>query len=532
MGLVRMTYAETRYLRVEVPEELPQERAQDFREVLRPYTREEAIAEAQRCLQCALPYCVEACPITQDCRGYVSLIAAGQFDTAARLILRENPLASTLCKVCYRYCEDACIMNGRGVSISIRHLKQAALEFGRSDLEYVPSAPRNQRVAIVGAGPAGIMAAWRLRMRGYDVTIFEADTEPGGILRWGIPSYRLPKEVLERDLRAITAAGIKIETGHEITSVRSLLQSGFDAVFVATGGRGGRKLKVPGEELPGVYDSMDFLHRVKGENPPKLEGKEVVVVGGGNVAIDSSRSALRLGAQLVRLFCLESRGEMPARVREIQSAEDEGVVVANSWGVSRILGHEGRVANVEFVRCTSVFDADHRFGPIFDPAIRQTVPAEIVITAIGLEPNTALFSSELALRPNGTIQVERSTLATSIPGVFAGGDAVTGPSITVDPLVVKGNSADSLNKSILRIGSRVLPDGTNPDYLANLEKVIATAGASVVRAMAAAIKGAESIDAYLCQKMGRPIVPRPDPFGKGPSPPPFPEGYSEPLWGP
>ncbi|MGD0250237.1 MAG: FAD-dependent oxidoreductase [Thermoplasmata archaeon] len=527
-----MTYAESRYLRVEVSEEHPEERVQDFREVLRPYTRVEATLEAQRCLQCALPYCVEACPITQDCRGYISLIATDQFDPAARLILRENPLASTLCKVCYRYCEDACIMNGRGVPIAIRHLKQAALEFGESDFEYVPSAPLKERVGIIGAGPAGLMAAWRLRLRGYKVTVFEANTEPGGILRWGIPSYRLPKEVLQRDLDGITAAGIQIETGHPVTSVRALIESGFDAVFLATGGRGGRKLLVPGEELSGVYDSIDFLHQVNEVYPPGIAGRNVLVIGGGNVAIDSARSALRLGARSVQVFCLESRAEMPARARETQAAEDEGVVIATSWGVARILGDHGRVSGAELVRCTSVFDPEHHFRPVFDPTVRQTVPAHAIITAIGLEPNTASFASELALRRNGTIQVDPKTLATSILGVFAGGDAVTGPSVTVDPLAGKPDPGEPAHRFDTRSMPRVLPEGTNPDYLVNLERVIATAGASVVRAMAAAIRAADSIDVYLCQKAGRPVVPRPDPFGTGPPPPPFPEGYSEPLWGP
>jgi heterodisulfide reductase subunit A len=306
---------------------------------------------------------------------------------------------------------------------------------GHPEPEYgPPSERRGKKVAIVGSGPSGLAAAFVLGRSGYDVTIFEADSEPGGILRWGIPSYRLPKDVVARDLRNITALGVRIETNHRVTSLSELRQQGFDVIYLATGDRGGRKLQVPGEEFPGVHDAVAYLHDINSGRPPDFTGKTVVVIGGGNVAIDSARSALRLGARSVKLFCLESRAEMPAHPWEIQEAEEEGVVVTNSWGVGAVLGSAQGVSGIELIRCSSVFDSEHRFRPTFDRSVTEKVAGEVVITAIGLAPNTEAFGKEVELQRNGTIKVDSQTLLTSLPGVFAGGDAVTGPSMIVSAI--------------------------------------------------------------------------------------------------
>ncbi len=379
--------------------------------------------------------CSFSCPAGVKPHGYISLVRSGQYDKAFRQHLDDAPLVGVLSRACYAPCEDQCSRAELEGTVPIRGIKRfmadryyaahPAPEYGP------PTERRGQSVAVVGSGPAGLAAAFVLGRIGYDVTVFEADREPGGIMRWGIPSYRLPKDVLARDLANITALGVRIETGHPVTSLKALRESGFDAVFVAAGDRGGRKLSVPGEELPGVVDSMEFLHRVNDGQAPDLAGKAVVVIGGGNVAIDSARSALRLGARSVHLYCLESRAEMPAHPWEVQEAEDEGVVITNSWGVGQVFGYDHRVSGVELVRCTSVFDAEHRFRPTLDPTVRTTVPGEVLITAIGLSPNTQAFATELALRRNGTIEVDPETLATSMSGVFAGGDAVTGPTMIV-----------------------------------------------------------------------------------------------------
>jgi heterodisulfide reductase subunit A-like polyferredoxin len=379
--------------------------------------------------------CSFTCPAGVKPHGYISLVRSGQYDQAFRQHLEDAPLVGVLSRACYAPCEEKCSRAELEGTVSIRGIKRFMADryYGtHTEPEYGPPSERTgKKVAIVGSGPAGLAAAYFLARSGHAVTVYESEAEPGGIMRWGIPAYRLPKDVLARDVKNISALGVKIETGHPVRSIAELRRNGFDAVFIAAGDRGGRKLAVAGEELPGVLDAMEFLHRINDGHAPDLGGKRVVVIGGGNVAIDSARSALRLGARSVRLFCLESRPEMPAHPWEIQEAEEEGVIVTNSWGVGQVDGVEGRVSAIELIRCTAVFDAEHRFNPSFDRSVHESVPADVIITAIGLAPNTAAFGSELTLKRNGTIQVDAETLESSLPGVFAGGDAVTGPSMIV-----------------------------------------------------------------------------------------------------
>jgi len=298
--------------------------------------------------------CSFACPAGVKPHGYVSLVRAGKHDAAFRQHLEDAPLVGVLSRACYAPCEEQCSRAALEGTVSIRGIKRFMADryYGEhADPEYGPTSKRSgKKVAIVGSGPTGLSAAFFLARSGHDVTVFEGDSEPGGIMRWGIPSYRLPKDVLARDLKNITALGVRVETNHRITALAPLKEEGFDAVFLATGDRGGRKLSVPGEELAGVVDSMDFLHATNAGHPTDLHGNAVVVIGGGNVAIDSARSALRLGARSVKLFCLESSPEMPAHRWEVQEAEDEGVVVTTSWGVHEIHGEEGKVRNIELVR--------------------------------------------------------------------------------------------------------------------------------------------------------------------------------------
>ncbi len=250
-------------------------------------------------------------------------------------------------------------------------------------------------------------------------------------MRWGIPSYRLPKSILARDIKNVTTLGVDIKINSRISSLNSLCEQKFDAIFISTGSTGGRKMSVPGEDKAGIIDCMDFLHGINSGSPANLKGKKVVVIGGGNVAIDCARSALRLGAAGVCLFCLESREEMPAHKWEVQEAVDEGVNISCCWGASQIMNDGSNITGLEFVCCSSVLDKDGKFNPCYDDTRRTEVAAEVIIMAIGLSPNTRVFSGEIGLNRNGTIQANPETLQTFIPYVFAGGDAVTGPAMIV-----------------------------------------------------------------------------------------------------
>src|SRR5208282_2421365 len=269
-------------VRVPIAEEPVEERTQDFREVLHAYSKEDAILEAKRCIQCRRPWCVEACPITQDAREYIRLIAIDDFNGAARVTLDENPLATSLCKVCYHYCEDACVVKKKGVPIAIRHLKRAALEFGESDLVYVPSKPKHERVAVVGAGPAGMMAAWELGVRGYSVTVFEQEKRFGGLMQT-IPAYRMTDADVEADRARFRDLDVTFVRDRKIgspTLPQELLQEGYLAVYLAIGTPSHRTLGVPGEDLPGVLPALPLLKEIN-EGAHVTVGKKILVIGGG-----------------------------------------------------------------------------------------------------------------------------------------------------------------------------------------------------------------------------------------------------------
>lgn len=465
-------------VRVPVPEAPVAERVHDFQEILHAYSKEDAVLEAKRCIQCRRPWCVEACPIDQDCREYIRLIAAEDFDGAAKVTLRENPLSTSLCKVCYRYCEDACVVKKKGVPIAIRHLKRAALDFGNDALAYVPSAPRSERVAVVGGGPAGMMAAWELAVRGYAVTVFEQEHLFGGLMQT-IPAYRLTDADIEadraryRDLDVTwvrdTRVGIEFSPEH-------LLEEGYAAVFLSIGTSMHRVLHAPGEGIAGVVPALTLLHQVNRGESVAL-GRKIVVLGGGDVAMDAVRTALRLspGGQ-VTLVYRRGRAEMPADEEEIHGAEEEGIRFRFQSAPVRILGSD-RVAGLE-VQSVELGppDAGGRRTPVPVPGSEEVLDCDTVIVAVGQRADLRGFSEGLDLR----------------------------------------------------ITSQGWPEGKGPGYATGIPGVFAAGGRSVVYAMGSARDAAEEIDRYLAARRGEPTGPRPDPFGEGGT---FhrPAGYTKPI---
>jgi len=374
--------------------------------------------------------CTFTCPAGIKSHGYVALIRSGKYEEAFNLILEATPLVGSLGRACFAPCEEECTRGGLEGPVPIRRLKRfiADTHYHRHErAETRVPTPNGKKVAIVGSGPAGLTAAWQLARQGYQVKIFEAAPKPGGMLSLAIPAYRLPSEVVEEDLRNVTDLGVEIVTDTRVENLEELRRQGFDAILVATGTPRAVKLNVPGEELQGVIGSLDFLRAVKVGTPPDLKGKDVVVIGGGNVAIDVSRTARRLGTRSVRLVSLESRAEMPAHSWEVEEALTEGVTVLNSWGVKQILG-QGRVQGMELKRCTAVFDSARRFSPQYDETTTQRLDCDAVIVAAGMTPDTAAFADQIQLNKNRTIQVDPVTMQTSVPYIFAAGDVVSGAS--------------------------------------------------------------------------------------------------------
>ncbi len=437
--------------------------------------------------------CYQACPVGTEAGRYVALIAEGRFREAYAVARRPNPLASICGRICAAPCEPACRRGELDQPIAIRALKRFVTErFGVEsmiDLDalreiYGERSARypSDRVAVVGAGPAGLAAAHDLALRGYPVTLFEAQPVPGGMLRLGIPEYRLPRELIKLEINAILNLGVDLRVGMRIGrdfTLSDLRRQGFRAVFLAVGAHKSRELDIPGTDLDGVLRGVDFLLNIN--MGYRLEfGKKVLVVGGGNVAVDVARtalragvreavinpeinivtaldvarSAIRFGAKEVHIVCLESLPEMPADKEEIAEAQREGIVIHAGKGPRRILGDRGRVTGLETIDCSSVFDEQRRFRPTFVPGTEVALAADTVILAIGQASDLSFLDPEdgVAVTPRGTIQVDPETLGTTAPGIYSGGDAAFGPRIAISA-VADGRRAAASIDAFLRGGA-------------------------------------------------------------------------------
>ncbi|RLE03022.1 MAG: glutamate synthase [Candidatus Aminicenantes bacterium] len=410
--------------------------------------------------------CTYNCPASIKAHGYIALARSGKFEEAFHLIMEDAPLVGTLGRACYAPCENECTRNlltephhlklverynkeyfylAREIKegpLSIRRIKRFIADYyyaRHPEPEYGPPPPEkriDKKIAIIGSGPAGLTAAYFLAQKGYEVTIYEAEDQPGGMLRFAIPAFRLPNEVVDRDIKNITALGVSIKTKHRVQKLAELKAQGYDAVFLATGAQEPRHLKVEGEDLEGVVTSMDFLKDINlGRRQIDLSGKTVMVVGGGNVAIDSARVAVRLGAKRVFIQYRRSREQMPAFDWEIKEAEEEGVEFQYLRVPVKFLGEQGKVTAAESIRMKlGAPDASGRPRPVPIKGSEHKIPVDFVILAIGLTPTTHPFKDELELNKDGSVKVDPETLQTSLPYVFAGGDAVTGPSMIVSAM--------------------------------------------------------------------------------------------------
>jgi len=397
--------------------------------------------------------CKNACPVNIDVPGYLRLIAEGKADEANALIREKVPFPGVLGRVCIRPCEEVCRRREVNEPISICALKRYASdnEKGLWKKNSIMRSDTGKKVAIVGAGPAGLTAAFYLRKQGYGVTIFESRSKPGGMMRYGIPSYRLPKHILDKEIGDILELKIELRTNQTLGkdfSLESLREEGFDAIFIAIGAQLSRRLNIEGSDLKDVLWGGDFLIKIEEGEPIRLKDR-VIVIGGGNVAMDVALSSLRCGAKEVVMACLESREEMPAHEWEIEEALEEGVYLMPSWGPHRILSKNGRVTGVELVQCTSVFDEHRNFSPTYNDENKKIVEGDQVIMAIGQSSDLSFIKKGNSISvEKGLIVVDQNSLETGMRGVYAGGDVINVPGAIIHAISAGRKAAASIDKAL------------------------------------------------------------------------------------
>ena len=400
--------------------------------------------------------CKTNCPAHIGVQGYIKLASQGKYKEALELIKYENPLPAVCGRICNRRCEDACTRGDVDEPIAIDEIKKfiAQQELDPQN-RIIPKKRHNysdKKVAIIGAGPAGLSCAYYLALDGYSITVFEKEQKLGGMLTMGIPAFRLEKDVVQAEIDIIKAMGVEFKTGVEVgkdVTLEELRAQGYKAFYMAIGAQGGRKVGIEGEDSKGVMSGIEFLRMINQDENKKVQGK-VVVVGGGNVAIDVSRTAVRAGAESVMQCCLESRQQMPAALEEIEEAEEENIVINNGWGPKRILSENGKVTGIEFKKCVSVFDENGRFNPQYDENNVMVVAADCVLLSIGqsIQWGGLLEGTKAVTRSNGTIEADGFTYQTAEPDIFAGGDAYSGPRFAIDAIAAGKQAAISIHRFV------------------------------------------------------------------------------------
>jgi len=453
-----------------MPEQVPEERVGNFREVPLGYTPELATTEASRCLECKKPKCVEGCPVAVDIPGFIRLVREGKFADAAAKIMETNMLPAVCGRVCPQesQCEEKCVLAKVGEPVAIGRLERFVADWtrehgGAGRPEVAP--PTGKKVAIVGSGPAGLTCAADLARLGHTVTVFEALHELGGVLMYGIPEFRLPKAILRAEIEQLREMGVRLEknavVGKLVTIEELMGEEGFDAVFVGTGAGLPTFMGIPGENLLGVYSANEFLTRSNlmrayefgKTDTPIVRGQRVMVVGGGNVAMDSARTALRLGAERVILSYRRSREEMPARIEEIHHAEEEGVDFQYLTAPVAFLGDEKGWLRSAMVQRMALGEPDDsgRRRPVPIEGSEYEEPIDVAVIAIGTGANPLISSTtpDLEINRRGYIVTDPETGATNLPGVYAGGDIVTGSATVIEAMGAGRKAAAAIHRYLM-----------------------------------------------------------------------------------
>ena len=404
--------------------------------------------------------CKTACPAHIGIQGYLQLAKEGRYEDALALIKKDNPLPAVCGHVCNRRCEDACTRGTIDEAVAIDEVKRFIAERDlNAETRFIPkkTIPSlkggfKEKIAIIGAGPAGLSCAYFLALTGYKPTIFEKNAEPGGMLRYGIPSYKLEKDLLAAEIDVIRQLGVEIRCGVEVgkdVTIEDLREQDYKGFYAAIGCQRGRKPGISGENAEGAYTAVDFLRKAGGSESFPREG-DVVVVGGGNVAIDAARVSSRCTDAKISMFCLETREKMPASNEEIEEALEEGIELNCGWGPKEILEEDGHVRGVVFKKCTRVFDAHGRFSPEYDENDTVTVPCRHVIFSVGqaIDWGHMLDNLHVKLRPNGGALANKLTYQTSEPDIFVGGDVYTGPKFAIDAIAAGREGAVSLHRYV------------------------------------------------------------------------------------
>ncbi len=449
-----------------MPEQAAEVRRRNFDEVPLGYSAETAITEAQRCLQCKKPACVSGCPVSVDIRGFVGLVAEGKFSDAIRKIWEKNSLPAVCGRVCPQeiQCEGQCVLGKKGEPLAIGNLERFVADYertqGSGEIPPKPE-PTGKKVAVVGSGPSGLTVAGDLLQKGHEVTLFEAFHKTGGVLVYGIPEFRLPKDIVASEIAFLEKQGLKIEcdavVGKTVT-LDEIFEDGYDAVYIGVGAGLPRFLNIPGENLINIFSANEYLTRanlMKGYRFPEYDtpiakGKNVVVLGAGNVAMDSARTAMRLGAEKVRIVYRRSRDEMPARVAEIHHAEEEGIEMYLLTNPTRFIGDEnGRVTSMECIQMElGEPDESGRRRPVPIEGSEFILDCDMAVVAVGAGANPVLTQSdpEITLNKRGYIVADEETGKTTKPGVWAGGDIVTGQATVILAMGAGRAAADSIHK--------------------------------------------------------------------------------------